>query len=67
MWVKRLLHTKIKQFPEVFLKRKRDDDLRHTKVDKVYYQDRDGCKGWDEELMPPSNIQKIVSNSKYDS
>lgn len=62
----RAVLTQIKKFPQVWSQWRGYHNFGDAKVHKVNNQDRNGREGWYEYFVSPSNIEEIVSQSKYD-
>jgi hypothetical protein len=58
--------TEVKQFAEILSQRCWDDDLSDAKVDEVDNEHWDHSKGRNQNLVPPSYIEEIISNAQYD-
>ena len=56
--------TKIEQLSKIRSQWYRDHHLRHTKVDKVDNEHGDGRDGRDEDLVPPSDVEKVIANAQ---
>lgn len=44
--------------------RKRDDDLGDVEVDEVDYEDGDRGECWDEEFVPPPDVEEVVADAE---
>jgi hypothetical protein len=56
--------SEVEKLSEVRLERGGEDNGCYAKVDEVDYQDGDGRKGRNEELVPPADVEEIVAYSE---
>lgn len=56
-----VVRTEIEEIAEIGSERCRNDHLRDSEIHKVDYEHRDGCESWNEDLVPPADVEEVVA------
>jgi hypothetical protein len=62
--VKVVEESEVEELPKVWLEGGRDHDLGDPEIDKVDDQQGDAGECWDEEFVPPPDVEQVVANAE---